>query len=58
VLAAAVDEVLRAHAELAERHRAGDEKVAHFLMGQVMKRLQGRGDPAAVRRVLAEKLGR
>jgi aspartyl-tRNA(Asn)/glutamyl-tRNA(Gln) amidotransferase subunit B len=58
VLAAAVDEVLHAHAGLAERHRAGDEKVAHFLMGQVMKRLQGRGDPAAVRRILAEKLGR
>jgi aspartyl-tRNA(Asn)/glutamyl-tRNA(Gln) amidotransferase subunit B len=57
VLADAVDEVLRAHAALVERHRAGDEKVAHFLMGQVMKRLSGRGDPAAVRRILAEKLG-
>jgi aspartyl-tRNA(Asn)/glutamyl-tRNA(Gln) amidotransferase subunit B len=56
-LEAAVDEVLRAHAELAARHRAGDEKVVHFLMGQVMKRLRGRGDPAALRRVLAAKLG-
>ena len=58
VLEEAVEEVLRAHAELAARHREGDEKVVHFLMGQVMKRLRGQADPAALRRVLVEKLGR
>jgi aspartyl-tRNA(Asn)/glutamyl-tRNA(Gln) amidotransferase subunit B len=57
VLETAVDEVLRAHPELVTRHREGDEKVSHFLMGQVMKRLRGKADPAALRAVLAAKLG-
>ncbi len=56
VLEAALEEVLRAHPGLVARHREGDEKVAHFLMGQVMKRLQGKADPAALRRILAGRL--
>jgi aspartyl-tRNA(Asn)/glutamyl-tRNA(Gln) amidotransferase subunit B len=56
VLEASVDEVLAAHAEEAESYRAGDTKLLNFLMGQVMKRTQGKADPGAVREILARKL--
>ena len=36
--------------------KAGDAKSLNFLMGQVMRRTQGKADPAAVREVLARKL--
>jgi aspartyl-tRNA(Asn)/glutamyl-tRNA(Gln) amidotransferase subunit B len=57
LLAAAVDEVLAAHPESAARYRAGDPKILNFFMGQVMKRTGGKADPAAVRALLARKLG-
>ncbi|HXK23905.1 MAG TPA: Asp-tRNA(Asn)/Glu-tRNA(Gln) amidotransferase subunit GatB [Myxococcota bacterium] len=56
-LEAAVDAVLREHASHVERLRAGEEKVRNFLIGQVMKRTGGKADPAALRRVLAQRLG-
>jgi aspartyl-tRNA(Asn)/glutamyl-tRNA(Gln) amidotransferase subunit B len=56
-LEAAVDAVLREHAGHVERLRAGEEKVRNFLIGQVMKRTGGKADPAALRRVLAQRLG-
>ena len=56
-LEARVDEVLAAHPDDAERYRAGEEKVLHFLMGQVMRRTGGKADPQAVRALLARKLG-
>ncbi len=56
-LEAAVDEVLSAHAADAERFRAGEKKVLNFLMGKVMGRTQGKADPAAVRALLARRLG-
>jgi aspartyl-tRNA(Asn)/glutamyl-tRNA(Gln) amidotransferase subunit B len=57
VLEAVVDEVLAAHAEDAARYRAGQHKVLDFLMGRVMKQTRGRADPAAVRAILARRLG-
>jgi aspartyl-tRNA(Asn)/glutamyl-tRNA(Gln) amidotransferase subunit B len=57
LLESAVDEVLTANPENVEQYRAGEKKVLNFLMGQVMKRTQGRADPAAVRAILARKLG-
>ncbi len=55
-LEAAVDAVLAAHPEDAARYRAGERKVLNFLMGQVMRRTQGKADPQAVREMLARKL--
>ena len=52
-----VAEVIGAHADAVEKFRAGDQKVLNFLMGQVMRRTQGKADPGSVRRMLAEKLG-
>jgi aspartyl-tRNA(Asn)/glutamyl-tRNA(Gln) amidotransferase subunit B len=56
VLTAAVDEVLAEHPENIEKYRAGENKVLNFLMGQVMRRTQGKADPNAVRELLAERL--
>ncbi len=50
------DEVLAGHPQAVERFRAGDPKVLNFLMGQVMKRTQGKADPGLVRELLARKL--
>ncbi len=56
LLEAAADEVLAANPEMAERYRGGDGKVVNFLMGQVMKRTQGKADPGAVREILIRRL--
>jgi aspartyl-tRNA(Asn)/glutamyl-tRNA(Gln) amidotransferase subunit B len=57
VLEEAVDFVMKSHPGDVERVRAGEQKVLNFLMGQVMKRTQGKADPAAVRALLAERIG-
>jgi len=49
--------VIRDHPADVERVRAGEAKVLNFLIGQVMKRTGGKADPAALRRVLAQRLG-
>jgi aspartyl-tRNA(Asn)/glutamyl-tRNA(Gln) amidotransferase subunit B len=56
VLAAAVDEVIAGNQENVERYRAGEGKVLNFLMGQVMRRTQGKADPSAVRELLVARL--
>jgi aspartyl-tRNA(Asn)/glutamyl-tRNA(Gln) amidotransferase subunit B len=56
LLEAAVDEVLAAHPDNVEKYRAGEQKVLNFLMGQVMRRTQGKADPGTVREILARKL--
>ena len=56
VLEAVVDEVLAASSKDVERYRAGEKKVVNFLMGQVMKRTQGKANPGSVREILLRKL--
>jgi aspartyl-tRNA(Asn)/glutamyl-tRNA(Gln) amidotransferase subunit B len=56
VLARAIDEVMREHAADVARVRAGEEKVLHFLIGQVMRRTGGKADPQAVRELLAARI--
>jgi len=55
-LGRAVEEVLAEHAADLERYRAGEQKVLNFLMGQVMKRTQGKADPAAIRAILIARI--
>ena len=55
VIERAVDEVLAEHPDDLARYRSGEEKVLNFLMGQVMKRTQGKASPDAVRELLARK---
>jgi aspartyl-tRNA(Asn)/glutamyl-tRNA(Gln) amidotransferase subunit B len=56
VLTAAVDEVIAQHPDNVEKFRAGEAKVLNFLMGQVMRRTQGKADAATVRQLLIERL--
>ena len=52
-----VDEVLAANAKQVADYRAGKEKAFHSLVGQVMKRSQGKANPAKVNELLRGKLG-
>jgi len=53
----AADSVIaRCPAEV-ERYRAGNRKLLGFLVGQVMKAMKGKGNPAVVNAVLTRKLG-
>ncbi|HMK72349.1 MAG TPA: Asp-tRNA(Asn)/Glu-tRNA(Gln) amidotransferase subunit GatB [Myxococcaceae bacterium] len=53
----AVDAVLAANAAEVEKYRAGKKQVLGFLVGQVMKAMKGKGNPAQVNAVLKSKLG-
>lgn len=55
-LGAAVEQVLAEHPDEVARYRAGEEKLIKFLMGAAMRALRGQGDPAAIQRLLAERL--
>lgn len=55
-LKAAVDEVIASHPMTAEEYRNGKEKVLGFLVGQVMKRMNGQANPGKVNEILIEKL--
>jgi aspartyl-tRNA(Asn)/glutamyl-tRNA(Gln) amidotransferase subunit B len=54
---AAVDAVLAANPGEVEKYRAGKKQVFGFLMGQVMKAMKGKGNPALVNAALKAKLG-
>jgi aspartyl-tRNA(Asn)/glutamyl-tRNA(Gln) amidotransferase subunit B len=54
---AAVDQVLAASAAEVERYRAGNKKLMGFFVGQVMKAMKGKGNPAVVNQLLKQKLG-
>ncbi len=51
------EEVIAANDKAAAAVRGGDAKSLNFLMGQVMRRTQGKADPAAIREILSRKLG-
>ena len=52
-----VDGVLAANAKQVEDYRAGKDKAFNSLVGQVMKRTQGKANPAQVNEILRRKLG-
>jgi aspartyl-tRNA(Asn)/glutamyl-tRNA(Gln) amidotransferase subunit B len=55
-LAKIVDEVIAANPKQVEQYKSGKTAVIGFLVGQVMKASRGQADPAAVNRILKEKL--
>ena len=55
-LAKIVDEVIAANPKQVEQYRSGKTAVAGFFVGQVMKATRGQADPAAVNRMLQERL--
>jgi aspartyl-tRNA(Asn)/glutamyl-tRNA(Gln) amidotransferase subunit B len=55
-LVQAIASALDQHPDDVARYLAGEEKVAKFLMGTVMRALRGKGDPQTVQRLLIEQL--
>jgi aspartyl-tRNA(Asn)/glutamyl-tRNA(Gln) amidotransferase subunit B len=56
LLESVADQVIAANPDVAESYAQGDKKVVNFLMGQVMKKTQGKADPGRVREILLRKL--
>jgi aspartyl-tRNA(Asn)/glutamyl-tRNA(Gln) amidotransferase subunit B len=55
-LEAIAREAIEANASNVEKYRAGEEKLFNFFVGQVMKRTQGKANPALVREILTRLL--
>jgi len=55
-LAPVIDAVIASHPEQVETYRRGKEGVLGFLVGQVMRKTQGKADPKVVNQLLREKL--
>ncbi|MCL2563186.1 MAG: Asp-tRNA(Asn)/Glu-tRNA(Gln) amidotransferase subunit GatB [Oscillospiraceae bacterium] len=55
-IGAAVDKVLAANEKAVAEYREGKTKAFGFLVGQVMKDLQGKGNPGQINAMLKEKL--
>ncbi len=53
---AAVDKVLAANPDKLAEYRAGKDKLFGFFVGQVMKGMQGKGNPALVNEALKRRL--
>ncbi len=53
-----VDEVLKESPENVRRYREGEDKLLGFLVGQVMKKTQGKANPKLVNEVLKTKLSK
>jgi aspartyl-tRNA(Asn)/glutamyl-tRNA(Gln) amidotransferase subunit B len=56
-LSAAVDAVIAANPEVADKVRDGKVQAAGALIGQVMKQMKGQADAAKARELILEKLG-
>ena len=54
---AAVDAVLAAQTDKVAAYKAGQDKLFGFFVGQVMKAMAGKGNPALVNETLKKKLG-
>ena len=53
---AAIEAVMAANADKVAEYRSGKDKLFGFFVGQVMKAMQGKGNPALVNEVLKQKL--
>ena len=54
---ALVDEVIAENPDNVAKYKGGKDKLFGFFVGQVMKKSQGKANPAAVNKLLKEKLG-
>ncbi len=53
---AEIDKVLEANADKVEQYRGGKDKLFGFFVGQTMKAMQGKANPAVVNQLLKAKL--
>lgn len=52
-----IDEILATNQDKVEQYKSGKDKLFGFFVGQVMKAMQGKANPAAVNDILKKKLG-
>ncbi len=52
-----VKEAMNENTQAILDYRAGKSEAFHFLVGQVMRKTRGRGDPDTIRKLLSKKLG-
>jgi aspartyl-tRNA(Asn)/glutamyl-tRNA(Gln) amidotransferase subunit B len=57
-IAVAVDAILAENPKAVADYRAGNQRALGALVGQVMKKMGGKANPAVINRVLAERIGR
>ncbi len=55
-IAAAVDKILSENQDKVSEYLSGKDKLLGFFVGQVMKMMQGKGNPAVINKILLEKL--
>ncbi|MCW5731957.1 MAG: Asp-tRNA(Asn)/Glu-tRNA(Gln) amidotransferase subunit GatB [Alphaproteobacteria bacterium] len=55
-IAAAIDQVLAANADKVNEYRSGKDKLFGFFVGQVMRAMGGKANPAALNELLKKKL--
>ncbi|MFZ2452788.1 MAG: Asp-tRNA(Asn)/Glu-tRNA(Gln) amidotransferase subunit GatB [Methylovulum miyakonense] len=53
---AVIDQIITANGKQVEQYRGGNDKVFGFFVGQVMKAMQGKANPAEVNKMLMAKL--
>ncbi|MEO2682135.1 Asp-tRNA(Asn)/Glu-tRNA(Gln) amidotransferase GatCAB subunit B, partial [Clostridium butyricum] len=53
-----IDEVIAANPQSVEDYKAGKTQSAGFLMGQVMKKSQGKANPKVCKELIDEKLSK
>lgn len=51
-----IDEVLSTNQDKVNEYKSGKEKLFGFFVGQVMKKMQGKGNPGLINKLLKEKL--
>ncbi len=54
---AAIDAVIAANPDKVAEYKSGKEKLFGFFVGQVMKAMAGKGNPAIVNEIMKQKLG-
>ncbi|MBH5323369.1 Asp-tRNA(Asn)/Glu-tRNA(Gln) amidotransferase subunit GatB [Aurantiacibacter sediminis] len=54
---AAIDEILANNQDKVEQYMGGKDKLFGFFVGQTMKAMQGKANPAVVNQILKDKLG-
>jgi aspartyl-tRNA(Asn)/glutamyl-tRNA(Gln) amidotransferase subunit B len=54
---AAIDDILANNEDKVEQYKGGKDKLFGFFVGQTMKAMQGKANPAVVNQILKDKLG-
>ena len=54
---AAIDEIIANNVDKVDEYRGGKDKLFGFFVGQTMKAMQGKANPAVVNQILKDKLG-